>query len=178
MSSLQKFHRRTQSVGPSLWPASAIGMGDNTHGYWLGTAGDGISKLIVAPKSTEGLFNWGSYGTSRGTVSTTNGVANTNTLVSFGTTAHPAAGACKYLTTGGYNTWYLPAKNELITCYSNKLQTPFSTANAFVVGDYTLSSTEASAASPFSMNFGNGTQKTSEFKFAARPIRAVRRSTI
>jgi hypothetical protein len=60
--------------------------------------------------------------------------------VSFGT-AHPAAYHCKNLTTGGYNTWYLPAKGECTTIFANTATTPFAIANG-VVGDYYWSSTE------------------------------------
>lgn len=179
MSSLQKFHRRTQSVGPSSWPAAAIGGGDDTHGYWLGTAGDGTSRLIVAPKSTEVLGQqWGSYGTVRGTTSTTDGVANTTTLYAFGSAAHPAAYYCRARTTGGYNTWYLPAKDELMTLYSNKSKTPFSTANSFV-GSYYWSSTEKTLDQAWSQSFTSGTLNSSNFKnFSTRYVRAVRRSII
>jgi hypothetical protein len=156
MSSLQKFHRRTQTSGGGAFSFTTIGSGDATHGFWLGTAGDGISKLIVAPLSTEFTsLQWGSYGSVRGTTSTTNGLSNTNTLYAFGTFAHPAAGLCRALSTGGYNTWYLPAKDELTTCYSNKSATPFSTANAFG-GRYRWSSTESGGNYAWRKDFVNG----------------------
>jgi hypothetical protein len=115
MSSLQKFHRRTMSTGPKTWPATVIGMGDATHGYWLGDAPS--NKLIAGPQNDS--ISWGSNGISRGTTSDNDGVSNTNTLYSFGQAAHPAAYFCKSLTTGGYNTWYMPAKNEVITMLTN-----------------------------------------------------------
>ena len=126
MSSLQKFHRRT------LVAASAVKLiGSEApvagSGFYLGLAGDGTSYMYVAPKSTEVQRAWGSFGTGRGTTSTTNGVANTTTLFGFGSAAHPAAYYAKALTTGGYNTWYLPAKNEVNTLYSNKSAVPFAT---------------------------------------------------
>ena len=155
MSSLQKFHRRTMSLGPVTWPATSIGMGDATHGYWLGDIS--TNKLVVAPKSTEASVAWGSYGTTRGTVNTTDGLANTNTLVGFGQAAHPALYAAKNLTTGGYNTWYLPAKNELLTLYSNKSATPFATANSFVGSNY-WSSTEDVGSHAWSQDLSDGLQ--------------------
>ena len=176
MSSLQKFHRRTMSLGTVTWPATSIGMGDATHGYWLGDIS--TNKLIVAPKSTDFFGEWGSYGTTRGTVSTTNGLANTNTLAGFGQAAHPAAYYCKNLTTGGYNTWYLPAKDELTTLYANKAATPFATANSFD-GAYHVSSTEANAANFWERDFATGNQNSSfNNKARSRYARAVRRSTI
>ena len=186
MSSLQKFHRRTMSLGPMVtWPATAIGGGDNTHGYWLGPDGLGTSKLIVAPKSTETQLLWCPTGTPivRGTTSTTDGLANTNTLAGFGQAAHPAAYYCKYLTTGGYNTWYMPAKEELLTMYSNKSATPFVTANGFndVPPSFVYySSTERTQYGAWSCYFTNGTLN-GNYKDTGPSqnwIRAVRRSTI
>jgi hypothetical protein len=175
MSSLQKFHRRTNGGAPA---GKLIGSGSATTGYYLGFAGDGTSYMYVAPKSTEVSKQWGSYGTTRSTVSTTNGLANTNTLVSFGTAAHPAAGHCKYLTTGGYNTWYLPAKNELITLYSNHTATPFATADSFIDTAY-WSSTEATNKFAWpQMITIDAPLFNYDFKNTAYIVRAVRRSTI
>jgi hypothetical protein len=163
--------------GGATWPATAIGGGDITYGFWLGTAGDGVSKLIVAPKSTEVTRAWGSYGTVCSTTSTTNGVANTTTLFNLGAAAHPAAHYAKSLTTGGYNTWYLPAKNELMTLYSNKSAVPFATANSFV-GSYYWSSTEANGNDAWSLHFTSGFQVYNPKSIGNYYVRATRRSTI
>lgn len=172
----------TNSTGNSI-PSSAsnsvtpvtdtIGSGNNSIGYWLGTAGDGVSKMYVAPKSTERAVAWGSYGSVRGTTSTTNGISNTNTLYARGsaiTTGHPAAYYAKVLSTGGYNTWYLPAKDEIATCWTNRLATPFSTANSFLNAAY-WSSTEDT-------NNNAWYQVSTDTKSTPNYIRAVRRSTI
>ncbi len=180
MSSLQKFHRRTQVSGGGVtyqWPATTIGQGDITHGFWLGTAGDGTSKLIAAPKSTEVQRAWASDGTVRSTTSTTNGVANTTTLFNLGADAHPAAHYAKSLTTGGYNTWYLPAKNELMTLYSNKSAVPFAIANSFVGSRY-WSSTEANGPSAWSQFMSNGNLDDASKLYGLYGVRATRRSTI
>ena len=129
------------SLGPVTWPPSTIGMGDETHGYWVGTAGDGTSKLIVAPKSTETTAQWGSYGITRAATSITDGLTNTNLLYAFGnsiTTGHPAAYYCKTLTFGGYNTWYLPAPTELMSTYSAKNKATFTTSNSAMMGTSTF----------------------------------------
>jgi hypothetical protein len=175
MSSLQKFHRRTNNA--SAPAGKLIGSGSATTGYYLGFAGDATSYMYVAPKSTEVQKQWGSYGTTRSTVSTTNGLANTNTLVSFGTAAHPAAGHCKYLSTGGYNTWYLPAKNELNTLYSNKSATPFATADSFVGSSY-WSSTEGDGYNAWFQVLSSGLQSYDYGKHNSAYVRAVRRSLI
>jgi hypothetical protein len=180
MSSLQKFHRRIASFGPVTWPPTTIGMGDDTHGYWIGPSGNGIAPMYVAPKSTETSLAAGSSGILRGAVSTTNGLANTNTLASYGQTAYPAAYWCKNLTTGGYNTWYLPAIDELITCYSNKSSLPFSSINGFI-GDWYWSSTENTAGVGayqykygFARNMSNGTSGGLS-RTASLNVRAVRK---
>jgi gas vesicle protein len=156
---------------------AAIGDGSATTGFWLGTAGDGVSKLIVAPKSTEVQRAWGSYGTVRSTTSTTNGVANTTTLFNLGAAAHPAAHYAKSLTTGGYNTWYLPAKNELNTLYSNKSAVPFATANSFV-GSTHWSSTEYNGNHALVQNMSAGNQYSNDKGYGGYYVRATRRSTI
>jgi hypothetical protein len=175
MSSLQKFHRRTNGGAPVV---KLIGMESVPAGggFYLGFSGDGTSYMYVAPKSTELQTSWGSYGTARSTVSTTNGLANTNTLAGFGQTAHPAAYYAKNLTTGGYNTWYLPAKAELNTLYSNKSATPFASANSFV-GAYYWSSTEYGGKYAWNQNLSGGTQDT-PYKNGSGYVRAVRRSII
>jgi hypothetical protein len=178
MSSLQKFHRRTNMPAAVAGGFTTIGSGNDTIGYWLGDLA--TNRLVVAPKSTEAQKAWGSRGTTRSTVSTTNGLANTNTLYAFGssiTTGHPAAYYCKTLTLGGYNTWYLPAKEELNTLYSNKSATPFATADSFV-GSYYWSSTENNGTTAWNQGFLGGYQFGGHFKNGSYYARAVRRSTI
>jgi hypothetical protein len=176
MSSLQKFHRRTNGGAPAV---KLIGSEAPVAGagFYLGFAGDGTSYMYVAPKSTETSLVWGSSGTTRSTVSTTNGLANTNTLAGFGQAAHPAAYYCKNLTTGGYNTWYLPAKNELNTLYSNKSATPFATANSFG-GSFYWSSTELNGDYAGVPNLSNGNPHDNSLKNNSTYVRAVRRSII
>jgi hypothetical protein len=175
MSSLQKFHRRTNGGAPvvKLIGIESVPAGG---GFYLGFAGDGTSYMYVAPKSTETSLAWGSYGTTRSTVSTTNGLANTNTLAGFGQTAHPAAYYAKNLTTGGYNTWYLPAKDELNTLYSNKSATPFATANLFF-GSLYWSSTENDGLQAWTQIFSHGAPNRNG-KYNSYYVRAVRRSII
>ncbi len=180
MSSLQKFHRRTNRGVPPTWPPMAIGEGDNLHGYWLGTAGDGSSKLIAAPKSAaydrvNFSYACGSFGTTRGTKSLTDGLANTNTLASFGSSAHPIAYFCKVTSTGGYNTWYLPAIDELSTIVSNSSATPFSITNFLETGSY-WSSSESTPTEAWYILVLSGTRwgnygEKSRTNFYARPVR-------
>jgi hypothetical protein len=175
MSSLQKFHRRTNGGVPQTWPATAIGGGNDIYGYWLGGASS--NKLVVAPKSTETQLSWGAY-TARNTVSTTNGLANTNTLAGFGQAAQPAAYYAKNLTTGGYNTWYLPAKDELNTLYSNRSATPFATANSFGSGNYYWSSTEDRGNYAWNQGVGSSGNQYFNGKGSSVHVRAVRRTAV
>jgi hypothetical protein len=171
MSSLQKFHRRTQVSGGGVFSFNTIGSGDATHGFWLGTTGAG--KLIVAPKSTEVKLIWGSSGTTRGTLNTTNGLVNTNTLYSFGSAAHPAAYYAKSLTTGGYNTWYLPALSEAKTIFTNHGATPFSTTDGISVINWT--STERDATNVWFFDMTSGTDGNYVGKtYASSYCRAIR----
>ena len=162
---------------PAFAGFTTIGSGSDTVGYWLG--GLATNRLVVAPKSTETIGAWGSGGITRGTVSTTDGLANTTTLFGFGSAAHPAAYYCRSLTTGGYNTWYLPAKTELLTLYSNQSATPFATANSFIAGYYGFwSSTESTDANAWVHKFSTNAVFSYNKNVGGAYIRAVRRSTI
>jgi hypothetical protein len=177
MSSLQKFHRRTQPFAPP--PPKVIGSEAPIagSGFYIGLAGDGTSYMYVAPKSTEVIRAWGSFGTVRGANSQSDGLANTNTLYAFGSAAHPAAYYCKSLTTGGYNTWYHPAIDELTTMYSKKNIVPFSTTNTFA-GTYRSSSTEADVGQSFCINFSSGYFTTLNKGNGNYYVTAVRRAIV
>ncbi len=178
MSSLQKFHRRTNGGAPAIVKLIGSEAPVSGSGFYLGMAGDGTSYMYVAPKSTEVIRTWGTYGTVRGTVSSTNGLANTNTLYAFGSAAHPAAYYCKTLATGGYNTWYLPARDEVTTLYSNKSATPFATNNQFTGGNYFWSSTEGNGNGAW----GRVMSRLGEYggfgKLNDNNVRAIRKTTI
>ena len=185
MSSLQKFHRRTNGGAPAtVGPFASVGDGNNTVGYWVGSYAS--NKLIVAPISTETLLPF-SPSNARVTSNTTDGLTNTNTLYSLGSAAAPAAYYCKTLATGGYNTWYLPAAKELQSCMSNKSATPFATANMFglLTSSNYWSSTEklGGYAGPKGVSvtvlggygIGGG---SGPYKSAALLVRAIRRATV
>ena len=152
------------------------GSGDATKGFYLAGYSDG-KKMYVAPKSTEATLLWGSAGVNRWTRWVNDGYANTDNLVYYGTASHPAAGKCKYLTTGGYNTWYMPARYELDAMFNNKTKTPFATANGFL-GAYYASSTETDNSVITTINMANGRVDGSASKNSTFPVRAIRRSTI
>ena len=177
MSSLQKFHRRTNNAPVIIiYPTVAVGSGNDSKGYCLGASNN--MNLYVAPKSTElqTATAWGSYNITRGTVNTTDGLPNTNTLAGFGQAEHPAAYWAKNLTTGGYNTWYLPAIDELVTMASNRAAQPFATSNFFRANSFS-SSTEATAKTYYAIELQTGNVNL-RAKNNGPYGRAVRRSTI
>jgi hypothetical protein len=138
------FVSRTPTV---LWSTKAIGAGNTTDGYKAGTIKNGSNiqySLIVCPRSNgqattadlSKVFNTTNDAVpaslsalGNGTTTPTGGIAgqfygslwdglsNTNALYSASSTNYIAVNYCKSLTTGGYNDWYLPAKDELELCY-------------------------------------------------------------
>jgi hypothetical protein len=93
-------------------------------GYYAGqisTAGNGVADyyLVVAPVSSgenaSRQFKTTDTATS-GTSSVINGPTNSSNM---NNASHPAAQFCEGLTIGGFNDWYMPAKNELEVCYYN-----------------------------------------------------------
>jgi hypothetical protein len=153
----------------------ADGSGSDTAGYWLASAGP--YKIIVAPKSTEVTRAWDPSETDRGTYSSYNsGYAASVTLAALGSTACPAAYYCRTLSTGGFNTWYLPAYNELMTLASSKNKTPFATSNGFVATSY-WTTLDAGGAWAFQVNMSNGTSSYIRKSYVIN-VRAIRRSLV
>jgi hypothetical protein len=63
---------------------------------------------------------WGTYGLNvTGSNSTTNGQANTNSILSQDSLRPIAASVCDSLTIGGYSDWFLPAPQQLNLMYNN-----------------------------------------------------------
>ena len=70
--------------------------------------------------SNPASLTWGTTSNTTGATSTTDGKANTKTLVELGTN-YTAATACSLYSTEGTSAgdWYLPASEELSTMYEN-----------------------------------------------------------
>ena len=98
---------------PANVPPSTIGQAWG-GGFYAGKVNDVVPYyLIVAPKATgETAAYWSSSSTTTNITSTIAGPSNTIALASLGG-AYQAAQFCKNLTIGGFQDWYLPAKNEL-----------------------------------------------------------------
>lgn len=95
-------------------------------GYYAGriNIGGQIYALVVAPKAlggeAPGTLTWKtSQTTTAGTDSVNDGWANTQAMATAGLANHPAAQFCRGLSIGGFNDWYLPAKDELEILYRN-----------------------------------------------------------
>ena len=161
MSSLQKFHRRTNSgAAPLTYPTLPIGTGDTNKGYVMGAtgtvAGVNTHNLWIGPSTTYiGTAGWGSPNVLRNATSAQDGLANTNILSAFGassSTGHPPAASLRALTTGGYNTWYMPSINELKTICANMGSLPTAEKINVSAANFYGSSTEINAASFYRCN--------------------------
>ena len=113
----------SNSVTPTAGPQIGDALGGGYYAGKISTAGNGVADyyLIVAPKAT-GEASGKVYGPistlTTGATSVINGPANSASLAALGA-AYQAAVFCEGLTIGGYNDWYLPAKNELEVLYYN-----------------------------------------------------------
>ncbi len=111
-----------------------------------------------------------------GAVSLTDGLANSNAIVSQSTTS--AANLCRVYSApgdGGLHDWYLPALWELNICCSaayivNNILSP---ANGFQYAVY-WSSSEKNSNTSWAQNFFNGAQDL-YYKSSTQRIRAVRK---
>jgi hypothetical protein len=103
-----------------LWPtAGNIAIGSAYGGgFFAGQINQSgtVYNLVVAPKSTgESTLAYKTASTNdTGADSVIDGPANS---AAINNAAHPAAEFCEGLTIGGFSDWYMPAQNELETCY-------------------------------------------------------------
>jgi hypothetical protein len=123
--------KATNSAGQSAASAASnsittpLAIGQSYQGgYYAGqisTTANGVAthNLVVAPKAS-GATTYTKFRTSGSGVtaftSVIDGPGNSAGLAALGAN-YPAATYCEGLSIGGYTDWYLPAKNELATCY-------------------------------------------------------------
>lgn len=147
-------------------------VGDPADGGVIGCQSTGTSfnlfDIVVTTSDQSTSQGWGSSGTTTGATSTTDGAANTTTIVAkLGTGSTYAARTCNELSvTGGFTSnWFLPSgsvTNSQINClYNNRNVIATGSVAAggagFASANY-WSSTEASAANAWRLNFSNGVQ--------------------
>lgn len=75
------------------------------------------NKLYIHPTDNSEGVVWGGKGNVTGAQSNTDGSANTATIVRSLGTGNYAAQICSDLSFGGYDDWYLPAKDQLKEIY-------------------------------------------------------------
>jgi hypothetical protein len=124
----------------------------------------------AADNATSVAWNNGKKVTS---YSKTNGIVNTDKIVTMQNTGTTAAQVCADLVADGYSNWYLPSKNELNYLYTNKGSVGGFTSN------YYWSSTEDvnDTTKAFVQQFGNGSTTTLAKTQTTAKVRCVRKKT-
>lgn len=112
-----------------LWPEpppTVIGQpfGGGFFAGQISTTANSVAthNLVIAPLSTgQSALAWKNAQTATpGADSVINGPQNTTDMVADGSaTVYPCAHFCNNLVTGGFDDWYMPARNELEVCYFN-----------------------------------------------------------
>ena len=145
-------------------------IGDPANGGVIACLDGGLNNLVAGRLDSAQGFNvpgavvWGGAGTAIGATaqSDTDGATNTTAIVTtLGAGTTYAAGLCQaYATTvvtGGYNTWFLPAKNQLACLYTNRA----AIGNFTVTNPFYWNSTEytgAPASNAWFQDFANSSQ--------------------
>lgn len=154
-----------QPVVPALgsyWP----GQGGYNTGLVRGENGSPDYYLIVPLLTEQIRAEWGGYGEEcEGATSSGDGAANTKALLAD-SNEHPAAKLASEFTADGHSDFYLPARRELQVAEANVPEL-FEKA-------YHWSSTQCSAYSACSMDFGDGWLDFNG-KSGVRLVRPVRR---
>jgi hypothetical protein len=129
----------------------------------------GMHGLIVS-ESNVGSLNWGCQGQFlSGAQSLDNGDANTTFINNNCGESPIAAKLCFNLNLNGYSDWYLPAKNQLNTIYTN--------LHLQGLGNFSgryWSSTQSASNLAITLNFDSGSFGDSFKNGGALNIRAVR----
>jgi hypothetical protein len=97
--------------------------------------------------------------------------------VGYGSNVYPAAYYCKSLTTGGYNTWYLPASAEMLTMYSNNTAL-VNVGNGIDMSSGLWSSSQRSAYYQIWALNPSGAYTFFNDPSPTKGVRAVRKSTV
>ena len=138
------------------------------------TATGGIKNLIATTADNSTGAQWsqtiGTAVPNPEATSNTNGRSNTLAAYTQNTTATSAIQICYELNQGGYQDWYLPAKDELNCLFLNQVA-----IGGFANGYY-WSSTENSASDAWLQNFSGGSQGFN-FKNLKDRVRCVRAFT-
>jgi len=154
-------------------------------GFYAGDIEDGGKwyKLIVADVEADvsGLRWATSTIDLPAATSATNGPANTQAMA--GDSRLPAGNHCLDYRGGGFDDWYMPARNELAVLYQNlgfnqpSCPAEFRSggAQAFHSSDYYWSSTQYSSTGAWYRRFSDGYETGSSKAITANRVRPVRR---
>jgi len=139
------------------------------------TATGGIKNLIATTADNSTGAQWsqtiGTAVPNPKATSNTNGSSNTLAAYTQNTTATSAIQICYELNQGGYQDWYLPAKDELNCLFLNKVA-----IGGFADVSY-WSSTEVDASDAWFQNFGGGGQNFGSKNANVLRVRCVRAFT-
>jgi hypothetical protein len=125
--------------------------------------------LYVYPEDNGTGIHWyNGSGVTTNALSTTDGAANTDSIIKYQGTGAYAAYLCDTLTAFGHNDWYLPAKEELNALYLNK------DAIGGFISKFYWSSTDDGIHSAWNQDFYGGYQDI-DSKGNGRRVRCVRR---
>ena len=150
---------------------AALSLGEKCANGDIVYAGDFGGNRLYTTAADQGQFTWNNGSTDytvTGATSTTDGKANTDTLVGLSDAGAPyaAANACR----GLGSDWYLPAQDELNVLYTNR--TAIGGFNES--GSWYWSSTEYWSPRGRVQRFNDGDQDVS-YKYLMRAIRCTRR---
>ena len=169
-----------------------------TSGHYVGEIYGGGIVFFVTPDGTHGLIaslddldggsgvQWGPLATVVGSVSMTDGEANTPAIVATSPGAGTAAVLCDDYAGGGYGDWYLPSNREMYLLASHDVLIDYildndgdSNTNGFIqeyftpAGGIYWSSTEWGGDNVFVYRFYQGRNDVST-KDDSRKVRAIR----
>jgi hypothetical protein len=141
-------------------------------GQYVGNVvvGDDTYGIIAALSAEQAQWKTSNTATT-GTGSLVDGWANTLAMITAGELEHPAAGYCRNYTGGGFDDWYLPARNELNLMWTNR-----SLLSLGMTSDYYWTSSQSSANVAHAQYFSNGSQGTyaKVNQYYVRPVRRIK----
>lgn len=136
---------------------------------------DGTYAVIMAGPEGEVSLRWKTAGSATpGTLSSTNGLANTLAMDAAGISAHPAGQHCLSYASGGIADFYMPSLQEWVLVRNSKsLLAVLGLSNSVY-----WSSTERNSSQAETYNYGNDFLWTANKATAqlVRPVRRIRKS--
>ena len=131
-------------TGANVIPTYIVG--DAAGGGLVAQVLGGNQYLIVSSVKVSFSAPYGTLGTVTGATSLTDGSSNTDIMIAIDPLTPTAATLARGYNGGGFNDWYLPAKNELIELNTNKVILN-------IANGYYWSSTEISNNQAWDLNF-------------------------